>query len=123
MSTGLFKSQGNWIISEQAPSIHSNTGLAALVLGSEAGYRVYYHDDDGAINEIGYTTSEDWHYRTLLSNDINSLPALSAIFTSTNNITVASARDDTSIAVTRYNKDENWYRCTGLPCLILSLPC
>jgi hypothetical protein len=117
MTTGLFVSQGNWIISNGAPSIHSNSGLAAVVLGSTAGYRVYFHDNDGAINELAYTASTDWQYNGIISHDINSLPALAAAFGSTNNITVASARDEQNMAATRYNKDETWFRCTDPPYL------
>jgi hypothetical protein len=115
MTTGLFVSQGNWVISNGAPSIHSNSGLAAVVLGSTAGYRVYYHDNDGAISELSYTSSTDWQYTGIISQDINSLPALAAAFSGTNNITVASARDQRNIATTRYNKDETWFRCTHPP--------
>jgi hypothetical protein len=114
MSTGLFKSVGNWIVSDGAPSIHSNTGLAVVVLGSQAGYRLYYHDSDGAINEISYYNSK-WQYSQLISHDINSLPGLGAAFSGTNNITVASPRDEQNIGVTRLNKDDSWYRSTPLP--------
>ena len=113
MTTGLFKSIGNWIISDSAPSIHSNSGLAAVVLGSEAGYRVYYHDSDGAINELSYHDNK-WQYNSLISHDINSLPALGAAFSGTNNITVAAPRDEQNIGITRLNKDESWYRSTLL---------
>ncbi|KAL2262939.1 hypothetical protein VTK26DRAFT_8865 [Humicola hyalothermophila] len=114
MSTGLFQSTGNWIISGNrlAPSIHPDTGLAAVVLGATAGYRVYYHDNDGAINELAYTPGGDWEYLGVISNDINNLPALAATFTDKENITVVSARDDSNIALTRYNKDETWHRAT-----------
>ncbi|KAL2023562.1 hypothetical protein VTK56DRAFT_2170 [Thermocarpiscus australiensis] len=112
MSTGLFQSQGNWIVSHDVPSIHPDTGLAAILLGAEAGYRVYYHDSDGAINELGYTTKDDWHHRGIVSHDINALPALAAAFTGKDNITVASPRDGRDIAVTRWDKDQTWHRST-----------
>ena len=120
MTTGMFLSQGNWVVSSGAPSIHSNSGLAAIVLGAESGYRVYYHDSDGAINELGYTNDDGWKYLGLISHDINSLPALGAAFSNKNNITVVSPRDEQNIGVTRYTKDDTWYRSTALPCL---LPC
>lgn len=125
MNTGLFQSQGNWIISHDAPSIHPNSGLAALVLGSEAGYRVYYHDSDGAISELGFTQIDGWTYRGIVSNDINSLPALAAAFSGKENITLVSPRDSQNIATTRYNKNEKWYRSTTalLYSSTLSLPC
>ncbi len=117
MTTGLFKTLGNWIISDDDYSIHSNSGLAAVVLGSEAGYRVYYHDSDGAINEYKYY-GKVWTYNALISNDINSLPALGAAFSGSANITVAAPRDDQNIGITRLNKDESWYRSMPLPRLL-----
>lgn len=114
MSTGLFQSEGEWVISTGVPSVHDNSGLAAVLLGSTAGYRVYFHDNDGAINELTYTNSL-WSYTGIVSKDINSLPALAAAFTGTNNITIVSPRDAQDIAATRLNSDSTWFRCTGLP--------
>lgn len=110
MTTGMFLSQGNWVISAGAPTPHSNSGLASIVLGSESGYRVYYHDSDGAINELSYTNDDGWKYLGVISHDINSLPALGAAFSGKNNITVVSPRDEQNIGVTRYTKDDTWYR-------------
>ena len=115
MSTGLFESEGNWIVSNGAPSIHSNSGLAAVVLNATAGYRVYYHNSDGAISELSYTPNVLWEYSGIISQDINSLPALAVAFSVSSNITVASARDQQNIAVTRFNKDGSWFRCTQTP--------
>lgn len=112
MTSGLFQSQGNWIVSSEVPSIHPNTGLAAVLLGEDGGYRVYYHDNDGAINELGYTTEDQWQYLGVISQDVNSLPALAAAFTGKDNITVASPRDDRHIGITRWHKDETWHRST-----------
>ena len=121
MTTGLFKAvgAGNWIVSDDDHAVHSNSGLAAVVLSATDGYRVYYHDSDGAINELKYFENT-WTYNALISHDINSLPALGAAFSGTSNITVAAPRDEQTIGVTRLNKDESWYRSMPLPCL---LPC
>lgn len=110
MTSGLFQSHGNWIISNQVPSIHADTGLAAILLGAEGGYRVYYHDQDGAINELGYTVDYQWQYRGVISQDVNSLPALAAAFYGIGNITVASSRGESNIATTRWHRDETWRR-------------
>ncbi|KXX74529.1 Protein crumbs 3 [Madurella mycetomatis] len=112
MTSGLFQNRGNWIISNQVPSIHANTGLAAILLGAEGGYRVYYHDQDGAINELGYTVEYEWQYRGVISQDVNSLPALAAAFYGIGNITVASPRGESNIATTRWHRDETWRRST-----------
>ncbi|KAK4125302.1 hypothetical protein N657DRAFT_655339 [Parathielavia appendiculata] len=113
MDTGFFKSDGNWVVSRGiVPSIHNNSGLAVVVLSSTAGYRVYYHDSNGAINELSYTNADQWHHRGVISQDDNSLPALAATFSGNNNISVVSARDERNIAVTRWNKDATWFRST-----------
>lgn len=113
MTTGLFKTNGNYIISSDAPSIHPNTGLAALVLGETTGYRVYYHDDDGAVNELQYL-NKVWSHRGIVSHDINTLPVLAATFSGAENITVVSPRDDQNLAAARWMKDETWSRSTTL---------
>ncbi|KAK4229548.1 hypothetical protein QBC38DRAFT_359191 [Podospora fimiseda] len=112
MSTGKFESKGNWIVSKPAPSIHNNTGLAAVLLGATGGYRVYYHDKDFQLSEIGYTVDDNWQYRGVISKDINASPAIGAAFSGKVNITVATPRDSRHIAVTRYNNDTTWHRTT-----------
>ncbi|KAL2158388.1 hypothetical protein VTH06DRAFT_4436 [Thermothelomyces fergusii] len=112
MTSGRFLLQGNWTITSGAPSIHSNSGLSAIVLGEDTGYRVYFHDEDGAINELYYTLDSGWEHRGPISQDINSLPAVGAGFSGRGNITVASPRDERNIAVTRFNRDETWFRTT-----------
>lgn len=110
MTSGRFLLQGNWTVTSGAPSVHSNSGLAAIVLGEDSGYRVYFHDEDGAINELSYSRNSGWEYHGRISRDINSLPAIGAGFSGKENITVASPRDEENIAATRWNKDETWYR-------------
>ncbi|KAL2269057.1 hypothetical protein VTJ83DRAFT_3903 [Remersonia thermophila] len=113
MTTGFFLPQGNWIVSDDVPSIHNSSGLAVLNLGAEAGYRVYYHDEDGAVNELAYYNNL-WRYRGPISKDIGSPPALGAAFSNAENITVVAARDAETIGVTRWNKDETWFH-TSMP--------
>jgi len=113
-NTGRFvpQGEGNWVISPETASVHSNSGIASVVLGEDTGYRVYYHDSDGAINELHYTRDTGWEHRGIISQDINSLPALGVAFSGKGNITVAAPRDDQNIAVTRWNSDETWFRTT-----------
>ncbi|KAK0633101.1 hypothetical protein B0T14DRAFT_505848 [Immersiella caudata] len=109
MNTGLFKSNGNWIISGEDNTVHANTSLAAVLLGSTGGYRVYYNDADMTINEIGYQPGGDgWVWRGIISKDIQATPALGAFFTGKENITVASVRDAQNVEVVRYNSDTTW---------------
>ncbi|KAK3935680.1 hypothetical protein QBC46DRAFT_45021 [Diplogelasinospora grovesii] len=114
MTTGLFQSVGSWIISGQAPSISTGTGLAALLLGSTAGYRVYFHDQDMAVNELAYTQATNWVYTGVISQDTQYSPAIHAAFSGTNNISVVTPRDAHDIEVTRWNSDNSWH-ITTLP--------
>ncbi|KAK4192477.1 hypothetical protein QBC35DRAFT_224683 [Podospora australis] len=114
MTTGLYTNRGSWIVSGSVPSISSNTGLSLVLLGEEGGYRIYYHDKDNKTAELGYTKSSDWEYKGIISEDISQPQAIGAMFNSKDNITVVTPRDDRHIAVTRWNKDQTWWR-TPLP--------
>jgi hypothetical protein len=113
MATGLFKNQGNWIVSDDVPTIHPNSGLVGVVLGPEAGYRLYFHDEDGVVNELAYA-NQQWRYRGPISNDIGSLPAIGVAYSGAQNITVATPRDEHNIGVTRWNRDETWNHSTNI---------
>lgn len=108
MATGMFRNNGNRIISNGDVSVNNNTGLAALLLGATGGYRVYFNDADMTINEIGYTQEGGWEYRGIISKDPQGWGALGAQFTGKENITVASARDIRTMEVVRWNSDGNW---------------
>ena len=114
MATGTFVSQGNWIISDSQHSISNTTGLAALVLSSTAGYRVYYHDSEQAINQINYTSNNGWNYGGYVTQDVVSSNAIGAAFTDSN-ITVVNPRDSRNIEVSRWNTDNSWHISTYPP--------
>jgi uncharacterized protein (DUF1501 family) len=109
MTTGKFVTEGSYDISKNAPSVHSKTGLAAVVLGSKTGYRVYYHNANQSISEIGYTTADNWNYNGIISQDTQSSFAIHAAFSGKNNISVVTPRDSKNIEVTRYNSDSSWH--------------
>ncbi len=111
MKTGKFVSQGNWIISDGVPSVHNETGLAALVLGQTAGYRVYFHDRNQSINQLSYTNDNGWQYGGLVSQDTQSSPAIHAAFADKSNITVVTPKDSRNIEVSRWNSDNSWHIC------------
>ncbi|KAK4659919.1 R8 protein [Podospora pseudocomata] len=113
MTTGLFESKGNWIISKPSPSVHQNTGLASLLLGEEGGYRLFYHNKDGQVAQLGYTRDDgQWLYKGMVSKDVNTVPALGAAHSGKENITVVSTRDLSNIGVTRWNSAGTWWRST-----------
>lgn len=98
-------------------NINANTGLAAILLGETGGYRVYYHDLNTELSQIGYSTENDlgWVYEGVVSRDPSSLgTGIGAQFTGDNNISVVTPRDAANIEVSRYNSDELWHICKTL---------
>lgn len=117
MTTGLFESAGSWIISNKMGPLplSTNSGLAAFFLGSGTGYRVYYHDKNMAVNELGYNQAEGWQYKGVISQDPpQGSSVIAAAFSSSANISVVTARDAENIEVARYQKDGAW-RISELP--------
>ncbi|KAM7217321.1 hypothetical protein V8F06_007264 [Rhypophila decipiens] len=109
MTTGLFELDGNWVISGVAPlPLSPNSGLATVLLGNTAGYRVYYHDENMAINELAYKPEGDWRHTAVISQDPQYSSAIAAAFDGNENITVVTARDTENIEVTRYHADTTW---------------
>lgn len=111
MNTGYWANHGDWIISNNSLSIANDTGLAAVLLSSTE-YRVYYHDANGTMRQIGYTKDTDWHELEPISQDEHLGSAMAAVFTGKDNITVAAARGDADVEVSRYNSDGAWHVTT-----------
>ncbi|KAK3372016.1 hypothetical protein B0H63DRAFT_401501 [Podospora didyma] len=114
MTTGMFTSVGNWVVSSPVPTISSTTGLSAILLGETGGYRVYYHDEDGAVNELAYSTATKWTWNGVISPVRQESRAIHSAFSGKVNISVVTPHDAESIQVTRYNSDTTW-RITTLP--------
>ena len=112
MTTGKFYSSANIIISTAVPSVHNETGFAALLLGSTLGYRVYYHDKNQSVNQLDYTNSNGWSWGGFVSQDSTSSSAIHAAFSDKNNISVVTPRDSENFEVSRFNADNTWHICT-----------
>ncbi|UKZ84310.1 uncharacterized protein TrAFT101_000222 [Trichoderma asperellum] len=115
--SGTFVRMGpEYVISETAnvknSSIHENTGLAVELLGSTAGYRVFYHDNNSQVQELFYTQKTNWNYGGIVSQDPVASFALGTAHSSTDNITVAFPRSDKDIEVSRFNSDKTWHIST-----------
>ncbi|KAJ9155273.1 Protein crumbs 3 [Pleurostoma richardsiae] len=116
--TGLFATQGSWVISGDVPivndvsQVNNATGLASLVLGSTSGYRVYFHDPDWRLHQISYTNDAGWGYSGIVSQDPMAGSGIATQFTGSNNISVATPKDDSNIEVSRYNSDGLWHIST-----------
>lgn len=116
--SGTFIQSGEFTISDTAKvtDIHPNTGLSVELLGSTAGYRVYYHDKDSQVHQLSYTTKTDWNYYGAVSQDPTFSQALASLHSGTNNITVISPKNDKDVEVSRYNTDGTWHIC--MSCLV-----
>ncbi|KAM0257760.1 hypothetical protein ACHAQJ_004211 [Trichoderma viride] len=114
--SGSFAQTGEYVISNTSnvspDDIHPNTGLAVELLGSTAGYRVFYHNKDGQVNELSYTTSTNWDYGGSVSQDSTSGFALGSAHSSTDNITVVFPKSSKDIEVSRLNQDNTWHIST-----------
>ncbi|KAL6690556.1 hypothetical protein J3F84DRAFT_353216 [Trichoderma pleuroticola] len=109
--SGTFIQQGEYVISDTAKvtDIHPNTGLSVELLGSTAGYRVYYHDKDSQVHQLSYTTDTDWNYYGAVSQDPTFGQALATLHSNTYNISAIFPKNAKNIEVSRYNTDGTWH--------------
>ncbi|KAL6857320.1 hypothetical protein J3F83DRAFT_751227 [Trichoderma novae-zelandiae] len=123
--SGTLVKQGEYIISQTAniepQSIHANTGLAVELLGSTAGYRVFYHDNQSRVQSLSYTNQINWNYYGTVSQDPTFGMALASAHSSDNNITVVFPKSTKDIEVSRLNKDGT-YHISTFPETVLNTP-
>ncbi|KAI1438232.1 hypothetical protein GGR50DRAFT_691405 [Xylaria sp. CBS 124048] len=108
--TGYFVNASNpnqWIISEGQP-VHPDTGLAAVDLGRDDGYRVYYQQEDLTTSAFMYTIDGGWRWYGMISQDWTKGSPLSAGFTDPNAITVVSPRDEGNIEISMLTDSGIW---------------
>ncbi|KAI3321769.1 hypothetical protein HD806DRAFT_545474 [Xylariaceae sp. AK1471] len=97
-----------WIISTDIGSIHEDTGLAAVNLGSTNGYRVYYQQEDLTTSTMKYVPNEIWTWNGNVSQDSSKGFPIHAGFTDTDKITVVTPRDKGNIEVSTMQPNETW---------------
>ncbi|KAI1075630.1 hypothetical protein F5B20DRAFT_375073 [Whalleya microplaca] len=109
MTTGLYDPAGSWIISTSLDgNVHSDTGLASVVLSSDAGIRVYYQDKNETTSALKYTKLGGWVYNGAVSQDaIEGFP-IGVGFTDVSKISVVTPRDGSNIEVSTLQKNETW---------------
>ncbi|KAF4963267.1 hypothetical protein FSARC_8705 [Fusarium sarcochroum] len=118
--TGNYKldPEGEDIVSDLsgAPSVHEKTGLAVTELGDSGGYRLYYHDEDGLVNQLAYDDDTDWRYDGPVSLKKTAGMSLAAVQTKGTNVSVAYPYDKKNMAVARFNKDnKNKWSLSSFP--------
>ncbi|KAH9895508.1 hypothetical protein F4778DRAFT_783865 [Xylariomycetidae sp. FL2044] len=109
--SGTWKNTGDYMISGNAPKVAPDSGLAAVLLGATDGYRVFYNDLEGIMHYLGYTSStQQWDYYGVVSQDAVSSQAISATFSTQNqNISIVRPRDNKNMGVSRWHDDDMWH--------------
>lgn len=106
---GHFQSKGSWIVSSGAPSVKQNTSLASVVLGKDAGYRIYYQDDSNSTCELSYSGLQGlWKYDGVISHDAAQGPAMSAVWTTPEDIRIVRPRAGQDIEVAKLRNNVTW---------------
>ncbi|KAI2643344.1 hypothetical protein GGS21DRAFT_10553 [Xylaria nigripes] len=102
------EASSQWIILD-GKSVHPNTGLAAVNLGSENGYRVYYQESDFTTCALTYMPGfVNWEWSGPISQDpLKQLP-ITAGFSDPSAIVVVSPRDEENIEVIMQQADKSW---------------
>ncbi|KAI1774160.1 hypothetical protein F4818DRAFT_74961 [Hypoxylon cercidicola] len=97
-----------WIVSSDQP-ITPNTGLSAVNLGQDSGYRIYFHDNHMATSTLRYTSADGWGVDGNITQDtaVRTLP-ISAGITDTSRISVVYGRGPSNIEVSTLQRDGTW---------------
>jgi hypothetical protein len=118
-STGHFVNSGEgsssqqWIIHNMG-SVHPNSGLAAVELPGDNGYRVYYQQEDLTTSTLAYTRQTGWVWTGNISQDPMKGFPISAGFINGDNITVVTPRDNNNIEVSTLLPNQTWIICKCL---------
>ncbi|KAH7033493.1 uncharacterized protein B0I36DRAFT_109807 [Microdochium trichocladiopsis] len=106
---GQFDSMGQWIISYITPGVRPNTGLASVILSRNAGFRVYYQDNNNSTCALSYSAIQGvWKYDGVVSHDGAQGSAISAAWTTPEDIHIARPRGEHEIEVARLHNNVTW---------------
>lgn len=107
--TGHWTNAGDYQISLGATTPSPSTGLAAVVLGEHAGYRVFYKDVSNRLRCLGYVPNGPWGDWGAVSNDETDAVAIAAAFTEWDNMTVVTPKGKGNMEVSQFHKDGLWH--------------
>lgn len=106
---------------------HSDTGLAAVLLGAREGYRVFYHDERRRVHLLTYADGVnrgEWAYGGVVTGaDVTVGRALVAQFSSTRNTSLVYVKDGENAGVSRFNEKGLWYSCEFVDVLVVLWIC
>ncbi|KAI1767703.1 hypothetical protein GGR53DRAFT_463183 [Hypoxylon sp. FL1150] len=103
--------KNNWIVST-GQAVNESTGLSAVNLGEQSGYRVYFHDDHMATLIRRYTTADSWTTEGSISQDVVKTLPISAGYTDTNKISVVYGKGPSNIEVATLQQNGEWVLTT-----------
>lgn len=103
---GTYKASAN-----VTTDISKTTGLTVLLLGSDMGYRLFLHNDDGQVYQVVYTPKNGWGTGSSITPDAPAGRSLASTFTGTSNLTIMYPLDSYSIETAQYNKDKSFHSC------------
>lgn len=80
-----------------------------MVLGEDAGYRVFYKDVSNRLRCLGYVPNGPWGDWGAVSNDEIDAMAIGAAFTGSDNITVVTPKGAGNMEVAQVHDDSLWH--------------
>lgn len=80
-----------------------------MVLGEDAGYRIFYKDVSNRLRCLGYVPNGPWGDWGAVSNDEIDAMAVGAAFTEWDNMTVVTPKGKGNMEVTQYYDDGLWH--------------
>ncbi|KAH9909641.1 hypothetical protein F4778DRAFT_775556 [Xylariomycetidae sp. FL2044] len=108
MTTGLYDAIGAWVISGSARPVHPDSGLSSVILGDDAGIRVYYQTEDNSTSTLKYTPAGGWLPNGYVSQDPVGAFAISSAFNDALKISVATPKDESNIEVSTLQSNGSW---------------
>lgn len=102
LDSGHWTTNAEKIVSQGLPASAQparDTGLTAARLGSNTGWRLYYHSSDGRVHSLGHMRNLDWSYWGAVSQDVTSSRVLAIANKGNADITVAVPKDQNNIGI------------------------
>jgi hypothetical protein len=111
-SESNFTVTGTYLTSQNLTTgINNSTGLAALLLSSSEGYRVFYHNTTGYLHQYTYQAAIGWTDGIPLSPDLPHGFSVSAAAKDSGNYSVIMPLNDEAIEAAIYRVNNTFNIC------------